>query len=229
MENPPLLVVCDLDRFEVRTNQRIENRRAAYAERWWLHVEPRSGMRAKLAPLARYIATPRLTKHRLFVWLSLDTLPDSQVIVIARDDDFTFGVLHSRVHELWARATGTQLREYESGFRYTPTTTFETFPFPEATSEQEAAIDSVVQRLLFLRNGWLSTPGPTEDGEERTLTTLYNRRYTWLQQAHAKLDVAVLAAYGWPDSLSDDQILARLLELNLARSGATVATAGGAA
>ena len=59
-------------------------------------------------------------------------LPDSQVIVFARDDDYSFGVLHSSVHELWARGMGTQLREVESGFRYTPTTTFETFPLPAA-------------------------------------------------------------------------------------------------
>ena len=66
--------------------------------------------------------------HRLFAWLSADTLPDHQLIVIAREDEYTFGVLHSRVHELWARGMGTQFREVESGFRYTPTTTFETFP-----------------------------------------------------------------------------------------------------
>jgi type II restriction/modification system DNA methylase subunit YeeA len=195
---------------------RIGNRRAAYAQRWWLHVEPRSGMRSRLAPLSRYIATPNLTKHRLFVWLPSGTIPDHQLIVIARDDDYTFGVLHSRMHELWSLGQGTQL---ETRPRYTPTTTFETFPFPEATPEQRASIGSAVQRLLFLRNGWLSTSGPTDDGEERTLTTLYNHRYTWLQQAHAKLDAAVLTAYGWPENLSDDQVLARLLDLNLARSG----------
>ena len=58
----------------------------------------------------------------------------------ARDDDHTFGILHSRVHELWARGTGTQLREVESGFRYTPTTRFETFPVPRPTAEQREAI-----------------------------------------------------------------------------------------
>jgi hypothetical protein len=205
-------------REHVRT-VRVGNKRAAYAERWWLHAEPRPAMRAKLAPLARYIATPRLTKHRLFVWLTRETLPDSQIIVIARDDDCTFGVLHSRVHELWARAMGSQLREYESGFRYTPTTTFETFPFPRATDEQARVIGDAARDLTRLRDGWLSIVGPTDEGEERTLTTLYNQQPSWLIQAHTRLDEAVLAAYSWPAELPDDLVLARLLDLNLEKRG----------
>ncbi len=57
-----------------------------------------------------------------------------------------------------------------------------------------------------------------ESLKKRTLTNLYNQRPTWLTQAHAKLDAAVFAAYGWPPTLSDEDLLARLLELNLARS-----------
>ncbi len=110
---------------------RVDRPTPAYAERWWLHVRAATrDARAHSIGLTRYIATPRVAKHRLFVWLDAGTLPDSRSIVFARDDDYTFGVLHSRVHELWARGTGTQLREVESGFRYTPTTCFETFPFP---------------------------------------------------------------------------------------------------
>ena len=73
-------------------------------------------MRRALRPLPRFIATIRHAKHRLFVWLPAGVLPDSALIVVARDDDYSFGVLQSRVHELWARATGTQVREAESGF-----------------------------------------------------------------------------------------------------------------
>lgn len=198
--------------------ERSTNDRPAYAERWWLHVEPRSGMRATLRGLTRYIATPRLTKHRLFVWLDDRTLPDSQIIVIAKDDDFTFGVLHSRVHELWARGTGTQLREVQSGFRYTPTTTFETFPFPRPTQQQRERVGEAARRLVELRDGWLNPLrlDPAEL-EMRTLTNLYNQRPTWLANAHADLDAAVLAAYGWPDDLPDDAVLERLLALNLDR------------
>jgi type II restriction/modification system DNA methylase subunit YeeA len=178
--------------------ERAGNKRQAYAERWWLHVEPRSGMRAALAGLNRYIVTPRVSKHRLFVWVHAPTLPDSATIVIARDDDTAFGILHSRVHELWARGMGTQLREVESGFRYTPTTTFETFPFPRPTDAQCDAI-AAAARLDELRRGWLDPPGASEvELKARTLTNLYNEHPAWLRDIHARLDAAVLAAYGWP-------------------------------
>jgi hypothetical protein len=178
-------------------------------------------MRAALTPLTRFIATPNLTKHRLFAWVAIDTIPDHQLIAVARDDDYTFGVLHSRVHEAWARATGTQLREVESGFRYTPTTCFETFPFPRPTEEQREAIAAAARELLRLRDGWLDPPGldPAELGK-RTLTNLYNARPTWLQHAHAALDTAVLAAYGWPPDLSGEPLLGALLALNLEREPA---------
>jgi hypothetical protein len=55
---------------------------------------------------------------------------------------------------------------------------------------------------------------------KRTLTNLYNERPAWLANAHAKLDAAVAAAYGWPADLSEDEILSRLLALNLERAAA---------
>jgi hypothetical protein len=85
-------------------------------------------MREGLSRLTRYIATPRVAKHRLFVWLNTDTLPDCQLIVAVREDDYFFGVLHSRLHEVWALRMGTAGQGLRSP--YTPTTTFETFPFP---------------------------------------------------------------------------------------------------
>jgi len=137
---------------------RRENRRAAYAERWWMHVEARPEMRRALAPLGRYLGSPRVTKHRLFVWLPPEVLADAQLIVFAADDDYTFGLLHSVVHEIWARAKGSQLREEESGFRYTPTSTFETFPFPEATDAQRLAIGELARDLEAMRGRWLNPP-----------------------------------------------------------------------
>jgi type II restriction/modification system DNA methylase subunit YeeA len=197
---------------------RAKNKRESYATKWWLHVEPRSGMRKALTGLRRYVATPTVAKHRIFVWLSPETLPDHQLIVIARDDDYTLGVLQSRVHELWARGMGTQLREVESGFRYTPTTTFETFPFPGPTPEQTAVIETAARRLHELREGWLNPAGASEaELAKRTLTNLYNAHPAWLVQAHEALDRAVLDSYGWPHDVSDEDLLAELLALNLAR------------
>jgi type II restriction/modification system DNA methylase subunit YeeA len=208
--------------------QRANNRRASYRELWWIHAEPRPAMREALLDLRRYIATPRVSKHRIFVWLDIETLANSAVIVFARDDDYFFGALHSRIHELWARSTGTQLRDAESGFRYTPTTTFETFPFPwppgdeptEAEDPRVAAIAQAARELVEQRQRWLN-PGtlPASKLKKRTLTTLYNQNPTWLQLAHQKLDEAVLDAYGWPHDLEDEEILERLLKMNLERTG----------
>jgi hypothetical protein len=182
-------------------------------------------MRSALAPLSRYIATLTVSKHRLFAWLEHPTLPDHQLIVFARDDDYFFGVLHSEPHELWARGTGTQLREAESGFRYTPTSTFETFPFPWSPGQEPKgdprvqAIAQAARELVQKRDGWLNPPGAGEaELKKRTLTNLYNERPAWLDLAHRKLDEAVLDAYGWPHGLGDEEILGRLLELNLQRS-----------
>ncbi len=156
-----------------------------------------------------------MAKHRLFVWLNPDTVLDCAAVAFARDDDYTFGLLHSRVHELWALATGTQL---ETRPRYTPTTCFETFPFPRPADEQSDAIAVAARDLVRLRDGWLNPPGlPEAELASRTLTNLYNQRPSWLEHAHAALDRAVLAAYGWPADLPDDEILARLLALNLER------------
>jgi hypothetical protein len=197
---------------------RDQNRNQLRRTRWWQLGASAGDMRTALKGRHRLIATIRHAKHRLFIWLPPEVLPDSALIAFARDDDYTFGVLHSRVHEAWARATGTQLREVESGFRYTPTTCFETFPFPRPTDEQREAIAAAARELVRLRDGWLNPPGldPAELGK-RTLTNLYNARPTWLQHAHAALDTAVLAAYGWPPDLTGEPLLAVLLALNLER------------
>ena len=196
---------------------RVNNRRALYANNWWWDMEPRHGMRRALNRLTRYIATPRVTKHRLFAWMGRETLPDSAIIAVARDDDYTFGVLHSRFHELWALAMGTQL---ETRPRYTPTTCFETFPFPGPTDDQRQAINASAEELNALREGWLN-PEAVSAAElrKRTLTNLYNQRPTWLDNIHARLDAAVADAYGWPADLTEAEVLERLLALNLERAG----------
>jgi hypothetical protein len=194
--------------------------------RWWLHGRPAPDLRHAIDRLERYIATARVAKHRLFVYVTAKTLPDGQVVVFARADDYFFGILHSRVHEVWARAMGTQLREAESGCRYTPTTTFETFPFPWPPGREPAddprvqAIAAAAADLVTKRDAWLNPTGASDaERKQRTLTNLYNARPAWLDLAHRALDAAVLAAYGWPVDLSDDEILTRLLALNLERAG----------
>jgi len=153
---------------------------------------------------------------------------------------------------------GTRL---ETRPRYTPTTSFETFPFPGTNEHQKNEIGSAAKELNELRENWLNPPEWTTTREitfpgsitgpwsrfvhkanaqgigtvryarvephdeeaagklaKRTLTNLYNERPAWLAHAHAKLDTAVAAAYGFATDLSDEAILEKLLALNLERS-----------
>ena len=290
----------------VRDTNPRKNRR----EKWWVHGETGSGWRADTKALSRYIATSQVSKHRVWTWQFTQTWPHQTVIAIARADDTTFGILHSRLHELWSLRMGTSLEDRP---RYTPTTCFETFPFPAGltpldtahqrteavaggalipgglpgaapaapntpsrstaqnlepnrppahmgqaqpaietivTRQHATAIAQAAQRLNALREAWLNPPEWTERVPEvvplgmdaspypdrtvakagfekelaqRTLTKLYNQRPAWLAAAHAQLDAAVAAAYGWHDytgDMADDEILRRLLALNLARSAA---------
>ena len=192
---------------------------------WWVHGSPQIRMRAALARRDRYVATPAHARHRLFVWLPPETLPDRGLIVFARDDDWFFGVLHSRYHEIWCRRVSAQLRGKPFGFRYAPATCFLPFPFPwppatplgrltRAQEEQRTAIAQAARTLDSLRREWL---GDRLD-PKRTLAALYDSRPDWLQDAHAALDEAVAGAYGWPGDLPDEGLVARLLALNRQRS-----------
>ncbi len=200
-------------------------KRPKLRSQWWLFTSTRPGMRSTVQKLHRFIVTPRHGKHRVFVWVHHPTLPDGAVTVFARDDDYFMGILQSRVHATWARAMGSQVRDRESGFRYTHTTCFETFPFPEPTDDQRDAIADAAKTLMIHRENSLSGPFALHNGvkQKNTLTNLYNRNPSWLKADHADLDQAVFDAYGWledPAALDDDTILERLLELNLLREPA---------
>ena len=243
--------------------ERDKNNRESYRKYWWRHAEARPSMRRALKPLTRYIATIAHSKHRFFVWLPTAVCPDQALIIIARSDDTTFGILHSRFHELWSLSLCTWLGVGNDP-RYTPTTCFETFPFPAGLTPRDTApvagqssppcmageivaanIAAAARRLNELRENWLNPPewvdwvitpeeekagfpkrpvakpGHEADLKKRTLTNLYNTRPAWLDLAHKALDQAVAEAYGWPDysaETPDDEILRRLLALNLERS-----------
>jgi type II restriction/modification system DNA methylase subunit YeeA len=168
--------------------EREKNKREHRRTHWWLHAETCPGMRKALDGSQRFLATPRVSKFRIFAWMDTVTLPDDGVYVFTRSDDLFFGIMHSRIHETWARAQGTQVRERESGFRYTPTTCFETFPFPFPLRElpaghtqaevdaahhyslaeepapygdeeiRRAAISAAAKELNDLRERWLNPP-----------------------------------------------------------------------
>jgi hypothetical protein len=207
---------------------RSANARRSYRERWWLFAEARGAMREAFGNSSRYLATSMVSKHRFFVWLDAAVVPANLLIVFARSDDYFFGVLHSRAQEVWSLRMGTWLGKGNDP-RYTPTTCFETFPLPWPPGTEPVddprviAIGEAAAKLDQLRRNWLDPEGASEaELKKRTLTNLYNQRPTWLQHAHAALDRAVWAAYGWDDPdpavVDEDTILARLLALNSERS-----------
>jgi type II restriction/modification system DNA methylase subunit YeeA len=166
--------------------ERDNNNRARRREKWWQHGETVPGLRAVLNSISRYIVTPRVAKHRIFVWVKSEVLPDSATIAIARDDDYFFGVLHSYLHEIWSLRLGTWLGKGNDP-RYTPTTTFETFPFPWPPGSEDAAsplyhaIAAAARQLHEERDAWLNPPDDLLNGparqkllRDRTLTNLYN-------------------------------------------------------
>lgn len=169
-------------------------------------------------------------------------IADSATYVIAREDDYFFGVLHSTLHEVWSLRMGTSLEDRP---RYTPTTTFETFPFPFAPGTEDfadprvSAISAAARQLHEERDAWLNPPGVTGGAlKDRTLTNLYNALNVFrgrerikikpaagdfaprLDELHRALDAAVCAAYGWDAAILDDEesLLGALLALNLARA-----------
>ena len=222
---------------------RDKNRRKSMRLRWWKHGEARPGLRNAIKNLERCLVTPEVAKHRLFVWMDTSIIPDHKLHIFARDDDYFFGVLHSKMHEVWALQIGSTLEDRPS---YSSSRTFETFPFPWLPGEEEAesaayqAISAAAQQLHEEREAWLNPPGLTDESalKQRTLTNLYNALNVFrgketikikaaagdfaprLDTLHNTLDKAVCDAYGWSHTILDDEeeILRHLLALNLERA-----------
>jgi type II restriction/modification system DNA methylase subunit YeeA len=191
---------------------------------WWLHGRSRPALRSAIASLGRCIVTPEVAKYRIFVWLDTRIVPDHTLHVIARADDYFLGILHSRIHELWSLSQGSWMGVGNDP-RYSSSRTFETFPFPWPPGKEPQddprvkAIAAAAKELVEKRDAWLNPPGATEaELKKRTLTNLYNQRPQWLDNLHKTLDAAVFAAYGWPTTLTDAEILERLLALNHERA-----------
>lgn len=154
---------------------REHNRRAARAEKWWLFGEPNPAMREKLSPVRRFIATPRVSKHRLFVWLESNIIPDARVVGIAVESDAFFGVLQSSAHELWALHTGAW-HGVGNDLTYNNSVSFDTFvpPFlPDEVEESQSSplVARVAKTLEEQREHWLNPP-------------------EWMEQVAARVDAA---------------------------------------
>ena len=142
--------------------------------RWWEPHWPRPEMRSRIERLSRYLVTAETAQHRVFVWLSYPVLPDKNLIVIPREDDLMFGLLQNRFHAAWALRKGSDLEDRP---RYTHTTTFATFPFPEGMTpaveveaarslETAVAVEAAAARVNRLRDGWLYPTGLVAEAAE---------------------------------------------------------------
>ena len=167
---------------------RDEQRRKRRRDHWWQFGEPSPGVRRCIQRGPRYAAISAVSKHFALRWLSSDIVPDKALIVFCRDDDYFFGILQSRIHERWALRLGTSLGQGNSP-RYTPTSCFETFPFPWPPGQEPLdsplvqEIATAAQQLNTWREVWLNPP-PLSTGvldpsyqkllSQRTLTNLYN-------------------------------------------------------
>ena len=129
---------------------------------WWLLGRTLPDFRKATALKKRYIGTPTVAKHRIFVWLDSMILPDAKVIAIAYDDDYSFGILHSRSHELWTLAN-CGWHGIGNDATYNPTTCFQTFVFPDPSETQRLAIATAARDLEALRSRWLDPPEWTRE------------------------------------------------------------------
>ena len=196
--------------------ERMVNSRESYRKWWWRHGEPRVAMRAELARIPRYFATSAHAKHLFFARLPVGVLPDKALIVITRNDDTTFGILHSRFHELWSLRMGTSLEDRP---RYTPTTCFETFPFPEGLTPA----DTAHQQTEAIEDGALIPAGLSDatvpTGAElrihaeviaRAAKRLSDLREAWLNPPEWTQRVPEVIPLGMATSPYPDRIVARL-------------------
>lgn len=186
--------------------EREKNRDRGFREYWWRFGRPRGEMRAAIEGLPRYIAGTATGKRFLFAWVDQNVCPSNATNVFAFDDEYSIGILTSSIHGIWAHSESSTLEDRP---RYTPTSCFETFPWPQPDDDLRNEIGDLVRRLIERRQAVC-----VENGIG--LTDLYNQvdegAWTEIADLHEQLDKAVAGAYGWEASVARDplEIKARL-------------------
>jgi hypothetical protein len=209
--------------------ERDQNKRSSYSEKWWIFGEPRANFRPALLGLRRYISTVETSKHRFFVFLGADILPDNMLVNVAFDDAFVLGVLSSKIHVTWALAAGGTLEDRP---RYNKTRCFDPFPFPVCSEVQQTSIRAHAEELDAHRKrqqelfpklkmtdmyNVLEKLRAGEPLEEREQEVYEEGLVAVLKEIHDRLDAAVADAYGWLANLTNDEILQRVVTLNTER------------
>ena len=186
---------------------RLTNRGDTTRLYWWKFGEKRPAMRERITQVGGYFCIPRHSKWFIPLVADPKWLPGDSTTVVVSTDSYIHGIITSLPHRLWVEAQKSTLK---GDTRYTHTSCFETFPFPQlVTAEQAEAIRQAMTELNDYRNGWMTE-------KQKGITELYNRYFdepvSRLSQLHQKLDDAVLNAYGWK---ADEDLLSNLLDLNL--------------
>jgi hypothetical protein len=187
--------------------ERSKSKETLIKEKWWLFRRPNPLMRNGIAGLQSYFAVPRVSKWTIFVPCSADWLSGDSVNIVASADFYILGILTSNVHRIWVKAQSSTL---EDRTRYTPTSCFETFPFPQTPSAKLIEqIRATAQELHRYRSEQM-------EKKQWGITKLYNQFFhepsSQLFKLHAKLDDLVLQAYSFHKT---DDLLEKLLTLNL--------------
>ena len=177
------------------------------AERWWQFRDYQPGTMNAIFQIPRYIVCSRTTKRPIFAFLSKDVHPDTKLMVFPFADDYSFGILQSHSHWLWFV---TKCSKLKSDFSYTPSSVYDTFPWPQSPSKKQ--VDAVAAAAVAVRKVRAEALAVTSGGLRAVYRTLELPGKHPLKDAHAALDKAVLDAYGF-DAKKD--LLAQLLELNL--------------
>jgi hypothetical protein len=178
-----------------------------FLDRWWMLAWDRAELFYGFASLnGRFIACSRVTKRPIFVFMSNTIWPSDKIQSFLFDDDYSFGILQSSTHWQWFVAKCSKLTER---FSYSTESVFNTFPWPQ--SPTVAQINAVAQAGREVRRVRTEALKSIKGGLRAVYRTLELPGANPLKEAHAALDAAVLAAYGF-DPAGD--LLAQLLQLN---------------
>lgn len=187
--------------------ERDKNKNKKTREKWWLFERYRPAMRTALKGLKFYFALPKIAKWVIFTPVDISILPCEANMVIASDDFYILGILTSNLHRLWVKVQSSTLK---GDTRYTNTTCFETFPFPQTADIK------IVEKIRAKAEELHQYRTQQMESKQWGITTLYNKFFnepsSKLYQLHQQLDKLVMEAYKFQ---SEDDILEKLLTLNL--------------
>lgn len=187
--------------------ERQKNREPVMREKWWRYKRTNETMRKAIAPLSYYFAVPRVSKWAIFIPAPLNWLPGDKSVVVASEDFYILGILTSKVHRVWMNAQKSTLK---ADIAYTHKTCFETFPFPQTVSKK--IVQQIRNKTIELHQYRTQQMEQKQWGITQLYNTYFHEPASKLYQLHQQLDKLVMQAYNFK---SDDDILAKLLELNL--------------